>query len=211
MAIGMGACIFLYTGVECASVMLSMPLLWTDVSGGYFDGLTPLKLSVGECVRCVKENACCRCGEGGPHVARARASRGGWQVGVALACTVGCQQLSRQPSESSSPHSIEQSLCSTSDPDYRFAIGATNPWQSVDQGCTGCHWHWHPGPQPREEELDSSKPTRPEDWKPKPGQGLQCSPQPPADRGEQVAPTGAVQVATPRKASNQGQGVPSNG
>ncbi|GFH12862.1 hypothetical protein HaLaN_08627, partial [Haematococcus lacustris] len=37
--------------------------------------------------------------------------------------------------------------------------------------------HWHPGvssilnsPQPCEEELDSSKPTRPEDWKPKPGQ-----------------------------------------
>ncbi|MGQ3107518.1 MAG: hypothetical protein ACT6Q8_25695, partial [Niveispirillum sp.] len=25
-------------------------------------------------------------------------------------------------------------------------------------------------PQPCEEELDSSKPTRPEDWKPKPGQ-----------------------------------------
>ncbi|GFH06997.1 hypothetical protein HaLaN_01730 [Haematococcus lacustris] len=35
-------------------------------------------------------------------------------------------------------------------------------------------------PQPCEEELDSSKPTRPEDWKPKPGQ-----------------------VATPRKASGK--------
>ncbi|GFH08606.1 hypothetical protein HaLaN_03592, partial [Haematococcus lacustris] len=66
-------------------------------------------------------------------------------------------------------------------------------------------------PQPCEEELDSSKPTRPTDWKPKPGQGLQRSPQPPAGRGKQVAPTGAVQVATPRKASTQGQGVPSIG
>ncbi|GFH11224.1 hypothetical protein HaLaN_06692 [Haematococcus lacustris] len=71
-------------------------------------------------------------------------------------------------------------------------------------------------PQPCEEELNRSKPTRPEDWKPQPGhpwgpwqmggQGLQRSPQPPAGRGEQVAPTGAVQVATPRKASSQGQG-----
>ncbi|KAJ9510439.1 hypothetical protein QJQ45_015915 [Haematococcus lacustris] len=37
------------------------------------------------------------------------------------------------------------------------------------------------------------------------------SPQPPAGRGEQVAPTGAVQVATPRKASGPGQGIPSTG
>ncbi|GFH05586.1 CN hydrolase domain-containing protein, partial [Haematococcus lacustris] len=37
---------------------------------------------------------------------------------------------------------------------------------------------------------------------------LQRSPQPPAGRGEQVAPTGAVQVATPSSGSCQGQGVP---
>ncbi|GFH27619.1 hypothetical protein HaLaN_25975, partial [Haematococcus lacustris] len=104
-------------------------------------------------------------------------------------------------------------------------------------------------PQPCEAELDRSKPTRLEGWKPhllrslvavslKPavrgasagahvvptaapgypwgpwqmgGQGLQRSPQPPAGRGEQVAPTGAVQVATPSKASCQGQGIPSIG
>ncbi|GFH28158.1 hypothetical protein HaLaN_26600 [Haematococcus lacustris] len=40
------------------------------------------------------------------------------------------------------------------------------------------------------------------------GQGLQRSPQHPAGRGEQVALARAVQVATPSKASCQGQGVP---
>ncbi|GFH25260.1 hypothetical protein HaLaN_23196 [Haematococcus lacustris] len=43
------------------------------------------------------------------------------------------------------------------------------------------------------------------------GQGLQRSPQPLAGRGEQLAPTGAVQVATPSSGSCQRQGVSSIG
>ncbi|GFH28961.1 hypothetical protein HaLaN_27539 [Haematococcus lacustris] len=64
-------------------------------------------------------------------------------------------------------------------------------------------------PQPCEAELDAASP--PGLKAGSPSQGLQRSPQPPAGRGEQVAPTGAVQVGTPSKASCPGQGVPSIG